>query len=166
MKIRLMILFVALFATLVATARSPWFSKGKYGISNVANQANNDQRASDPDAIWIEIDDNTVKIVNSPKLYTPEFGEGESLDLTMKPVESFNTVIEYEIVEFNTIDDGNGNTEDICILKNADGQVCNMRAGIIGKTKDGGKVYAFNIDDNQFKEVFWLFIDEDVMPYE
>lgn len=165
--VRLIIVTLVVTASaLFATARSPWFAKGKYGISNVANQKNNDQRTSDPTALWIEIGEDWVKIVDSPKLYTPEFGEGESLDLTMKPVESANTVIEYKIVEFKTLDDGNGHAEDVCVLKNVDGEVCNMRAGIIGKTKEGGKVYAFNIDDNQFKEIFWLFIDEDITPYE
>lgn len=166
MKIRLLIIVAAIFTAISATARSPWFAKGKYGISNVANQENMEQKTSDPQALWIEIDDNSVKIVDSPKIYTPEFGEGESLDLTMKPVESANTVIEYKIVEFKTVDAGNDHTEDICILKNADGDLCNMRAGVIEKTKEGGKVYAFNIDDNQFKEIFWLFIEEDVVPYE
>lgn len=162
MKTRLLILFVAVIATLSATARSPWFAKGKYGISNVANQANDDQRTSDPDGLWFEISENTVKIVDFPKLYTPEFGEGESLELTMKPVESTKTVIEYKILEFKTLDHGDGYTEDVCVLKNADGEICNMRAGVIGQTKEGGKVYAFNIDDNQFKEIFWCFIDDDI----
>ena len=168
MKTRLFIIIIAIFATMSAAARSSWFSKGKYGISNVANQANLDQKTSDPSTLWIEIEENTVKIVDSPKnfIFTPEFGEGESLDLTMKPVESPKTVIEYKIVEFKTLEDGNGHSEDICILKNADGELCSMRSGVIGKTKDGDDVYAFNIDDNQFKEIFWIFIAEDVVTYE
>lgn len=165
--VKIFLVIVAIFTmTFSSAARSPWFAKGKYGISNVANQENGNQKTSDPSALWIEIGEASVKIVDSPKLYTPVFGEGESLDLTMQPVESANTIIEYQIVELKTLDDGDGHTEDICVLKNVDGKLCNMRAGIIGKTKEGGKVYAFNIDDNQFKEIFWLFIDEDITPYE
>ena len=87
MKRLILPLFAAVAATVIAYANPDRFAPGRYVITMVTN-SHNKQRYIDPNEgqLWIDIGADSVRLVKTTILYTPKFGEGESLDLSMEIV--------------------------------------------------------------------------------
>lgn len=161
------VLFLGLISV-AASAHSKWFRKGKYHISMVHNGATNEDSYINPDVsdIWIEIGQDSVKVVKTSKIYTAEFGEGESLDMKMVPVSTNENLITYIIDHVDVKTNPDGSTNEYMVCRTADGVKCNLNIGSVGKGSKGSTVYGMQFTDPDFNPILWCFIEEDVDFYE
>lgn len=107
--------------------------------------------------LWIDVTRNNITLTLSVKQYTPVFGEGESLDLQMKELDDDVTSVSYRIKARENV---NGMGRCRCVTE--DGEECLLTLGVIGKSKDGSDVYAFNFSDSEFADYYWCFVEKDV----
>lgn len=122
MKRLILPLFAAVAATVIAYANPDRFAPGRYVITMVTN-SHNKQRYIDPNEgqLWIDIGADSVRLVKTTILYTPKFGEGESLDLSMEIVSTKEKSVAYTIVDFPERTDDDGTVYHVCRCLTADG---------------------------------------------
>lgn len=162
-----LLLFAAVAATVIAYANPDRFAPGRYVITMVTN-SHNKQRYIDPNEgqLWIDIGADSVRLVKTTIMYTPKFGEGESLDLSMEIVSTEEKSVAYKIVDFPERTDDDGTVYHVCRCLTADGVECELVRGIIGHDRDNNDVYAFNFSDPVFADYYWCFVAKDVKLHE
>lgn len=157
-----------LLLSATASAHSKWFRKGKYHISMVHNGATDEDSYTNSDVsdIWIEIGQDSIKVVKTLKIFTTEFGEGESLDMMMVPVMTNENFVYYSIDHVDVKTNPDGSTTEYMVCRTADGVKCNLNIGSVGKGSKGSTIYGMQFTDPDFEPILWCFIEEDVEFYE
>jgi hypothetical protein len=168
LKVITLVSFILIYESVDTFAHSNWFRKGKYHISMVHNGSTNEDKYTNPDEseLWIEIGQDTVKVVKTTKIFKFEFDDGESLDVQAIPVTTCETVISYVIDHVEETANKNGGTCEYMVLRTADGVECNLNAGVVGKGSKGSAVYGMHFTDPDFAPILWCFKDEDIEFYE
>lgn len=142
------------------------FPSGRYNISMVYNSADKSQKYIDSyqQQVWIELTNDSISIVQVEKLYTPVFGEGDSMEVTMELAGTEETRTRYKIIGFTAKTDSNGNSYNVCKCKTDEAEECEFLEGVIGSTNEGNPVYCFNFSDSNFKDIYWCYVAEDINP--
>jgi hypothetical protein len=168
LKVIILTILIAGFASAYTSAHSKWFRKGKYHISMVHNGSTHEDKYTNPEVsdIWIEIGQDTIKVVTTEKISQFKFGEGESLDLQAVPVMVYNNVISYIIDHVEVTTNTNGSAYEYMVLRTADGIECNLTNGLVGKSSKGNNIFGMHFTDPDFLPILWCFKYDDIEFYE
>lgn len=163
---RVLFALIILLSSVGIFAKQPEvFANGDYKITMLLTQ---DGKQTDlrpmPIDIVISVRPDSIKVSRSESLYTPEFGEGESLDLSLKAVENENVSVSYKVVNYIIVDNSAGQPMTYCVCLNEDGEECRIVRGVIGNVADGEPLKAFRFSDSVFDNIFWCYEEVNFKP--
>ena len=149
-----------LLGTQSINAQQNKFPAGTYRITMLLNV---DDRQVDlrqlPIDFEIEVNDNSITVRRTEKLYTPDFSDDENFDLTMKAVDTKNIEVTYKIKDYITEQRADGSSVTYCVCTNEDGEECRAINGVIGEVSNGTDLRAFRFSDFIFNNIFWCYED-------
>lgn len=163
---RVLLTLIVLFSCVGIFAEKPQaFENGDYKISMLITE---DGKQTDlrpmPIDITISVRPNSVKVIRSESLYTPEFDDGESLDLSLKTVETESVSVSYVINEYIIDNNSEGQSLTYCVCRNEDGEECRIVRGVIGSVGNGKPLMAFRFSDLGFDKIFWCYEEANFKP--